>query len=318
VRRNGSLTATLSVAVVVVVASGAAPAGASGLAASSPTPPVSLTDAVRTVEVLNDRVTGLGTTVAGLQGRLDRESRALRRSADRVARLRAGLTAEVARLPAQGTLRRGDVGRVRSARERLRAGVRRLRARQTAIAGDPVVRRLARAQRSLVRLTAQRDAALATVTTLEGAALAAGDVAAGSLTYGTWADAFLRAAGVPVCSNNLITVIAWESAESTDAAFNPLATTLPAPGATDFNSAGVKNYPSAAVGLAATLDTLRYGSDRFGYAPVLAALGACAPPELTAAAVNASMWCRGCAGGTYVVGRISAVEANLAGYSEST
>ncbi len=43
------------------------------------------------------------------------------------------------------------------------------------------------------------------------------------------------------------------------AAFNPLATTEDAPGATDYNAAGVKNYPSLAAGFAATLATLTNG-----------------------------------------------------------
>ena len=45
------------------------------------------------------------------------------------------------------------------------------------------------------------------------------------------------------------------------------------------------------------------------------ALAECAPPEQTAAAVNASMWCRGCARGAYVTGLIPAVEAHFDSYA---
>lgn len=48
-------------------------------------------------------------------------------------------------------------------------------------------------------------------------------------------------------------------AEGGTARFNPWNTTEPWPGATEYNSAGVKNYPSAKAGIAATLATLRNG-----------------------------------------------------------
>lgn len=48
-------------------------------------------------------------------------------------------------------------------------------------------------------------------------------------------------------------------AENTKAANNPLATTQPANGASDFNSSGVKNYPSFQTGVTATIQTLQNG-----------------------------------------------------------
>jgi len=51
----------------------------------------------------------------------------------------------------------------------------------------------------------------------------------------------------------------WERAEGSKADNNPLDTTQPWPGATDYNSVGVKNYPSAAAGIAATAATLVNG-----------------------------------------------------------
>ena len=52
---------------------------------------------------------------------------------------------------------------------------------------------------------------------------------------------------------------AWARAEGGTAAYNPLNTTQPWSGATNYNRAGVKNYPSAAAGIAATAATLHNG-----------------------------------------------------------
>ena len=51
----------------------------------------------------------------------------------------------------------------------------------------------------------------------------------------------------------------WIPREGTKAANNPLATTQSEPGATNFNSIGVKNYPTAALGIQATVKTLTNG-----------------------------------------------------------
>lgn len=52
---------------------------------------------------------------------------------------------------------------------------------------------------------------------------------------------------------------AWAVAEGGTASYNPLNTTQPWPGATDYNTAHVKNYPSGAAGIAATAATLVNG-----------------------------------------------------------
>jgi murein DD-endopeptidase MepM/ murein hydrolase activator NlpD len=59
-------------------------------------------------------------------------------------------------------------------------------------------------------------------------------------------------------------VVAWQNGENTGAAFNPLATTQTAPGATCWNKlpsmpCGVKNYTSREQGLQATVETLTNG-----------------------------------------------------------
>lgn len=130
------------------------------------------------------------------------------------------------------------------------------------------------------------------------------------VSFGRWAELLLSRLGAPICQDNLIAVVAWESAEGTAAAYNPLATTHDFPGATDFNTVGVKNYPSLGDGIRATIDTLVLGSPTYGYGPVLASLAACAPAESTAAAINASAWCRGCTGGLYVLNIVPLVRAD--------
>lgn len=128
-----------------------------------------------------------------------------------------------------------------------------------------------------------------------------------SLTYVEWADRFLRHIEAPVCPNNLVAVVAWEVQESTGAAWNPLATTLPMRGSTRFNSHGVQNYRSMGQGLEATARTLRQGRTTYRYAPIVRALRVCADPMITAQMINASNWCTGCTRGRYVIGVVEAV-----------
>jgi peptidoglycan hydrolase CwlO-like protein len=135
-------------------------------------------------------------------------------------------------------------------------------------------------------------------------------VTGAGVSFGRWGELLLSRLGAPICADNLIAVVAWESAEGTAAAYNPLATTHDFPGATDFNAVGVKNYPSLGDGIQATIETLTLGSPTYGYGSVLASLAACAPAESTAAAINASAWCRGCAGGLYVLNVVPLVRAD--------
>lgn len=63
---------------------------------------------------------------------------------------------------------------------------------------------------------------------------------------------------------NVNTLKAWGAAENTAAVNNPLATTwdMRSKGATMFNSAGVQNYPTQAIGIAATGQTLKQANFR--------------------------------------------------------
>lgn len=135
------------------------------------------------------------------------------------------------------------------------------------------------------------------------------------VTYDAWAAAFLARVGAPSCEENLVVVVTWETAESTEAAYNPLATTHAMDGATDFNATGVRNYLSLAQGLDASRDTLELGAESYGYGAILSSLRACSAAETTSAAINASAWCRACAGGAYVTGLLPIVRADYQGHA---
>ena len=96
----------------------------------------------------------------------------------------------------------------------------------------------------------------------------------------------LKRLGMPQTQENLRAMMAWQAAEGTSAAFNPLATTRQAPGATDLNSVGVKNFRSYEQGLQTTIDTLRNGL----YGDILAALRDGTSASRVARAVAESPW----------------------------
>ena len=207
--------------------------------------------------------------------------------------------------------------------DRLRELLRRAQERKDALASStPPVGDLFRSQRVMRRLQSIRSQALALVAALRNAdqssallSLAAAIQGSQSVTYGQWASLLLQQVGAPECQNNLTALVAWQAAEFTQAGWNPLATTYDLPGATTFNSAGVRDYASLADGLQATVLTLRSGATSYGYDWILYRLGQCADPRVTAGAINASMWCHGCAGGTYVTGLVPRVEADYELYA---
>ena len=77
--------------------------------------------------------------------------------------------------------------------------------------------------------------------------------------YNQFAGALLGALGAPNNGSTVGFLTAWMAREGTNAGNNPLATTEPWPGSTDFNSVGVKNYATEADGVAATVATLTGG-----------------------------------------------------------
>ncbi len=114
--------------------------------------------------------------------------------------------------------------------------------------------------------------------------------AGGKVTQVTWAQTLLKALAVPMTSENVAAIVAWEMAEGGNwynaAHFNPLNTTESMPGATVFNSVGVKAYTSWAQGLKATVITLHNGR----YGGILAALGNGNDAQAVATAVASSPW----------------------------
>lgn len=86
--------------------------------------------------------------------------------------------------------------------------------------------------------------------------------------------------------HNANALISWMQAEGGSAWWNPLNTTMPAPGAWDYNWAHVKNYPKLDTGLDATVKTLRQQN----FAEILAHLKAADKAKLTLQAVERSDW----------------------------
>jgi hypothetical protein len=136
------------------------------------------------------------------------------------------------------------------------------------------------------------------------------------VTYGHWASRFLREMRVPRCSENKVVVVAWEVNEGTAAVWNPLATTYDMPGATKYNSHGVRNYVSFGQGTDASRLTIERGYTIYGYGEIVRRLDRCAPPMKTARAIKRSSWCSGCTGGRYVTGLIRQVKADYGIYAD--
>jgi hypothetical protein len=102
-----------------------------------------------------------------------------------------------------------------------------------------------------------------------------------------WARDFLTKLNLPVTSENVRAISAWEQAEGTKASFNPLATTQSGfAGETRFNSVGVKNYATYQDGIDANAHALMNGR----YTNVLDALRAGNSATAVAQAIADSPW----------------------------
>jgi hypothetical protein len=75
-----------------------------------------------------------------------------------------------------------------------------------------------------------------------------------------WQYLVLYLVGAPLNEHNAKFLDGWHRAEGGRARFNPLNTTQPWPGATNFNSAGVKSYKTRRNGVDATVKTLKNGN----------------------------------------------------------
>jgi hypothetical protein len=303
-------------------------------AAAPTTPPTSPPDGGTTNAELNAAQAHLATidaqlptlqkTVAMLQAKVKTQSARLTAATDAASAADSRLDWATSLL-ASGE-EGGSVGASRlvivvtAARAAVQETTARAYAIRTLAASTRFLPRLFKAQASITRLQADRvktqnriDALLEQLRVIDtGANAPAG---ATHIAYGDWAGALLSTLGLPTCGNNLAVMVAWQVAESTDAMWNPLASTHTVVGATKFNSVGVKNYPSLETGLEATAQTLWGGYYRYGYGWILFDLNSCADPMITAQAINSSAWCYGCADGTYVTGIVPKVEANYEAYA---
>lgn len=74
-----------------------------------------------------------------------------------------------------------------------------------------------------------------------------------------WRFRLLHAVKASGRAQNRRLLAAWQRAEGGNARYNPLNTTEPWAGASDYNSIGVKNYPTGSAGIAAAATTLQNG-----------------------------------------------------------
>lgn len=114
----------------------------------------------------------------------------------------------------------------------------------------------------------------------------------GVITREKYAGMLLSALGIRITKRKLLALVSWMQAEGSQASFNPLATTQAWPGATNFNSVGVKNYATLEDGILATAQTLNYGADRglYGYRKIRSRLKHNSRPARTLRAVEKSAW----------------------------
>lgn len=80
-----------------------------------------------------------------------------------------------------------------------------------------------------------------------------------NLTDKNFYERILKEIGAPVTDENLKFLYAWRQSEGKAGKYNPFNTTQSWPGATNFNSVGVKNYQSLEDGFQATIKTLKNG-----------------------------------------------------------
>ena len=101
-----------------------------------------------------------------------------------------------------------------------------------------------------------------------------------------WQVQILHGLGAPVTQANLTFLNAWTKAEGGSASNNPFNTTQQAPGASTYNSVGVRNYGSPQQGITATIQTLTNGK----YGNILSALKQGTDARAAATALANSPW----------------------------
>jgi peptidoglycan hydrolase CwlO-like protein len=234
--------------------------------------------------------------------------------ASRIANSTASVATEVLETRARLSEHLAELRALASEKADLLAGLKRQRGRLHDLNLDRrrALDRLSETQRKMIALVRRlHDEVAAQLFPLIGTAFQGG----AHTSYGRWAVLFLQALEAPTCHSNEVVLVAWQLAEFTQAAWNPLATTKPMPGSWTFNSSSVQNFPSLETGLVASKLTLYDGWSSYGYGAIVNDLRACSSPYTTAHAIQASSWCHGCADGAYVVNKIGLVAANFDLYS---
>jgi hypothetical protein len=107
-------------------------------------------------------------------------------------------------------------------------------------------------------------------------------------TRDDFARALLTELGLEPRQSKLVALVVWMQCEGSRATFNPLSSTLPMDGSTDFNSVGVQNYVSLEQGVKATAATLR--EDQPGYFEIRQALKHAHTARRIVKAVGNSAW----------------------------
>jgi len=107
-----------------------------------------------------------------------------------------------------------------------------------------------------------------------------------------WASSFIDAIGAVHGDRNAWALVSWMQAEGGNAKWNPLNTTwdMHVAGQSNYNSTGVKNYPSFEVGLEASKKTILQTNPDYGFVAILRRLRNDAPAFKTLLAVEDSRW----------------------------
>jgi hypothetical protein len=140
---------------------------------------------------------------------------------------------------------------------------------------------------ALARAAGTAPAAATATTAAAGVPESSGSLNRAGVDPVGWARDFLTKVGMPITSENVRAIAAWEQAEGTKAHFNPLATTQGGfAGETRFNSVGVKNYATYQDGIDANAHALMNGR----YGNILDALRAGNDAMAVARAIASSPW----------------------------
>lgn len=102
--------------------------------------------------------------------------------------------------------------------------------------------------------------------------------------------ALLKWKNLPVSSNNVRSLVIWKVSEGSNARWNPMDTEWGVKGATNYNSAGVKNYATITDGIEAFWATLEQPQYAASYGPIITALEQSDAPAVTCAHIAASVW----------------------------